>query len=343
MKNKYKKILISRTDRIGDLILTFPSAAALKKNIPDVKITYLIKKYTRATAKGCSDVDDIIYIDNGKEKSVLNLVFELKKHKFDAAVILFPTFKVALSVFLARIPERIGTGYRWYSFLFNRKVFEHRKYAQKHEVDFNLRLIKELGVEEDNPEFNFKTDKESVNEVENILNELGLKEKEKLVVVHPGSGGSALEWPTEYFGTLTGFLSEIPNVKVIVTWGENEKAKAKTVKKKGGNSVLLLNSVFPLKQFIALISKSYLVITNSTGPIHIAVMLNKEVIGIYPPIKVCSYRRWGPYGKENNVFVPDVPACKKCVSSKCKYYNCMFMITPEMVSKKAREILGYEE
>ena len=65
------------------------------------------------------------------------------------AIIVYPTFQTALIIFLSRIKNRIGTGYRWYSFLFNSKIYEHRKYAEKHELEYNVNLLKAFGINEE--------------------------------------------------------------------------------------------------------------------------------------------------------------------------------------------------
>ena len=303
-------------------------------------MSFLIKKYTSAIVEGCRDIDKILYIDDNKMKSSFQLAGELRKEKYDAAVVLFPTFRIAFALFLAGIPVRIGSGYRSYSFLFNNRVYEHRKYAEKHEVEFNLSLLERLGISEHNPEFNFDVNKSNTAEAEEVLIRNKISPERKLVIIHPGSGGSALDWPEEHFGTLAKFISEIYDVDILVTWGESEYEKADMVNKISGGKCKILSEVLPLELLIAVIRKSDLVITNSTGPIHIAVMLEREVIGFYPPILPCSYKRWGPYGKEENVFVPDLPPCKQCVSGKCKYFDCMDRITPEMVFKKVKKVLN---
>ena len=343
MDKDIKNILVCRTDRIGDLILSLPVATALKKHIPGIKVTFLINKYTEAVIKGCPDIDNVIYFDSDENKDILTLVKDIRKYKFDAAVVLFPVFKVAMASYLAGIPVRIGSGYRSYSFLFNKKVYEHRKYSEKHEVEFNLRLIEELGIECSSPEFNFILKEADVKAAEEVLQENRISADKKLVIIHPGSGGSALEWPVKNFGTFARNLSENLDVEILLTWGENELEKVQSVNETSGNVCKILDRMLTLEHFIALISKSELVVTNSTGPIHIAAMLGREVIGFYPPILACSYKRWGPYGREDSVFVPDIPPCKKCISEKCKYFDCMDRITPEMAVKKAVKVIKNEK
>ena len=91
-------------------------------------------------------------------------------------------------MFLSGIKNRIGTGYRWYSILFNNKLFEHRKYGDKHELEYNLNLLAKLGIDVNNltNEINFhlKIDNESSNKIESILSQKGFKSGNKIIIVH---------------------------------------------------------------------------------------------------------------------------------------------------------------
>ncbi len=143
----HKKILIVRTDRIGDVVLSIPLADLVKNKYPDSEITYFIRHYTRALLDGNSFIDDVIIADEADGEILLkeNLK-KIKPRKFDTCIVVNPTFKISLMMFLARIKNRIGTGYRWYSILFNNKVYEHRKYGDKHELEYNINLLAKLGI-----------------------------------------------------------------------------------------------------------------------------------------------------------------------------------------------------
>ena len=93
-----------------------------------------------------------------------------------------PTLKISLMMFLAGVTNRIGTGYRWYSFLFNNKVYEHRKYAEKHELEYNINLLNKIDIDfkdfSDEIKFHLKVDDKSSEKINSILAEKGFKCRE---------------------------------------------------------------------------------------------------------------------------------------------------------------------
>lgn len=319
-----RNILIVRTDRIGDVVLSLPLARIIKQHYPKAKVTFLVRAYTKALVENNYFIDEVIIL---KEESTKILIAEnikqLKKKNFDTAIIVYPTFKIALITFLSGIKYRVGSGYRLYSFLFNKKVYEHRKDAVKHELEYNLSLLSQLGINHiggtNNVSFDLDVNKSSLNKVESLLGSLGINNKEKFVIIHPGSGGSAVDLPVEKFIELVKMLSD-KKIKIVLTGSENEKEIC--------NQLVLNELIFNLagelnlEELIALISKCSLLIANSTGPIHIAAALDKYTFGFYPKVKVCSAKRWGPYTEKKFIYEPEIE-CNNCSVEQCAELNCM--------------------
>jgi len=125
---KNKKFLVIRTDRIGDVILTTPVASAIKRFIPDAQVTLLCRQETAIFGERNPDIDTVVTIDKeGENKPFFELVKYLRNDKYDCAIIVHPTFQLAVIAAAAGIPIRVGTGYRFYSFLFTHRRYEHRK------------------------------------------------------------------------------------------------------------------------------------------------------------------------------------------------------------------------
>lgn len=125
--NPPKNILIVRTDRIGDVVLSLPMAAIVKKHYPECKVTFLLRQYTKPLAENNPFIDDVIILRESNGKPSVGQNVALLKNRFDACVVAYPTYAISLILFLSGIRTRIGTGYRWYSFLFNKKIYDHRK------------------------------------------------------------------------------------------------------------------------------------------------------------------------------------------------------------------------
>ncbi len=337
-----KNILIVRTDRIGDVILSLPLAGLIKKHYPDCKVSFLLREYTKDITGGHPHIDEVLILKEEDGKiPLINNVNQLKVKSFDSCIVVYPTLITALIVFLSRIKIRVGSGYRWYSFLFNRRVYEHRKYAEKHELEFNVNLLRIYGIEEivtlDNVVFDFKINPSALESVKKSLNASGVDLNKKLIIAHPGSGGSAVDLPLEKFAKIVSSLKNLEGVTVIITGGENEKEICELVS--GDTNVINLAGKFNLSELAALISCSKVFISNSTGPIHIAAALGIFTVGFYPKILACSQERWGPYTTNKVVFLPEID-CEDCTREQCERLDCMNSINYEGVIREVERELS---
>ncbi|HEX9252530.1 MAG TPA: glycosyltransferase family 9 protein [Ignavibacteriaceae bacterium] len=336
-----KNILIVRTDRIGDLILTLPLAGLIKKQYPEAKVTFLVREYTKNIVSNHPFIDEIIVL---KEVDGNALLFEninlIKQKNFDSCIVVYPRFKISLIVFLSRVKNRIGTGYRWYSFLFNLKVYEHRKNAERHEMEYNVNLLEKLGIKNsvavNNVKYDLRVDEHSLQNVIKILLDEKLDLQRPIIIVHPGSGGSSIDLPVNKFNELVKRLDD-DNYQIILTGSKSEVELCEKIK----SSAKLKNFAgkFNLDELTALISKSAMFISNSTGPIHIAAALGKYTVGFYPKIVSCSQERWGPYTNKKLVYEPQLD-CKNCTREQCEKLNCMDSIDISKVYSDIKNVLN---
>jgi heptosyltransferase III len=339
-----QNLLIVRTDRIGDVVLSLPLAEIIKRHFPKCKVTYLLREYTKSLVYNYPFIDEILLLKEKNGKVIIkDNIQEIRKHNFDACLIVYPTFQTALIAFLSGIKHRIGTGYRWYSFLLNHKIFEHRKYAEKHELEYNINLLNAFGIHEkvsvDSIEFHLKVSKEGKQNIENILKVHNVDMLKPIVIIHPGSGGSSMDLPLSSFRELVEMISKNPLVSLIVTGLPSEKEIC--------NQLILNSSIknfaglLTLSDLIALIDKSTIFISNSTGPLHIAAALKKPTIGFYPKILSCSAKRWGPYSTKGKVFVPEID-CSYCTREQCEHLNCMSSIKMKKVFSEVQNLLNFD-
>jgi heptosyltransferase III len=340
MINEPKNILIVRTDRIGDLVLTLPLAGLIKMHYPNSKVTFLVREYTKSIVNNHPFIDEVIVLKevDGKTHLFDNLNF-IKSKKFDTCIVVHPTFVLALVMFFGRIRNRIGTGYRWYSFLFNQKIYEHRKNAKRHELEYNVNLIEKLNIKNDVSEDNVKYDlfisKGEIKTVTQILKDEHIDLQKPIIIVHPGSGGSSVDLPIHKFVELVKMLDEDDH-QVLLTGSKNEIEMCDKIK--SSDKVKNLAGKFNLDQLTAMISKSVMFVSNSTGPIHISAALGKYTIGFYPKIVSCSKERWGPYTSKKFVYEPGID-CKNCTREQCKKLNCMDSISMSKVYSDIKNVL----
>jgi len=330
------KILLIRTDRLGDVILSTPVATAIKQVLPDSRIAFLSRNYTRDLLEQHPDIDDVLVEDEMKhEKGAIDI---LRRKKFDVCIALHPDARWAWRTYRAGIPVRIGTAYRAFSVFYNYRVFEHRKHTNQHEVEHNLNLLKPLGISPETVLFRFNVPESVQKKTRLLLEQKGWNPNQPLIVLHPGSGGSAVDWPAASFGQLAKVLRG-RNLAVAVTGVAAEKELIDRVVRTAQTELLRFDDELNLLELAALLKQASVVVANSTGPLHLAVAMGTEVVGLYCPVPPCHPQRWGPYGRSDSVLVPQHVSCKTCDSKRCAQTRCMEQITVKMVLEKVLEKL----
>jgi lipopolysaccharide heptosyltransferase II len=336
-QQRLQNILVVRTDRIGDVILTLPTIDALKLNFPNARVAMLLNSYTASLAEGIADV--LIYNREIAPKPFFEMLAELRHARFDAVVVAFPRFRIALLLWFAGIPVRVGTGYRWYSFLFNKKIFEHRKTVEKHEAEYNLSLLKGLGCTvSSKPEVKIVISEQERKTASDIRHSIGISDADRLILLHPGSGGSARDWKPENFALLAAELKK-RGFSVVITGGKDETELVHSVAQNAGEGVKSFVSNLSLKEFGAFIQTAKLFVANSTGPLHIAAAVGTPIVGFFAPVRVMSPKRWGPLTDKKVIFVPDPARCSRCKGGKCQGNDCMEQITVKHVLEAAVKLV----
>ena len=337
MKGSPSRILVVRTDRIGDVLVSTPVLEALRLKYPEAHIAMLVSKGSKEVVDGNPFLNEVL-VDEGEKAS--KLAKRLKAKRFDTAVVLHPTPRLAWALSRAKIPIRVGTGYRGYSFLFTKRVYEHRKTAERHELEYNLSLAEALGAKLENPEPKIYLSSQDRDWAKKRLAQAGVREGEKLVGIHPGSGGTARDWKPERFGELGERIQRELGAKVVVTGVKGERMLAEAVASKMSQSPVIIIGETSLKQLTAILEKESVFVSNSTGPMHLAAAVGTRVVAMFPPIRACSPRRWGPWGKGHKAILPKVPECKKCIETKCQYCDCMDKISVDEVFTAVKGALG---
>jgi len=336
------RILVVRTDRLGDVILTLPVFSHLRRRFPDAHLALLAGRYAGAIAEGSPQVDEIVWYDAGERPLPLRrMIRTIRAGRFDAAIVVHPTARIALITLLAGIPLRVGTGYRWYSFMFNRRVYAHRKTAERHETEYNVGLLGPLGCETEARmplEAHLNIAPRAQESIAERLRAAGIAGR--FAVVHPGSGGSAREWPAENFAALAARLSDGLGLAIVATGTANEIPSAESVARAAGERGRSLAGTLTLGELSALIARASLVVGNSTGPLHLGAALGVPVLGFYPRIPVMGPGRWGPYTENARVLVAEGPAdCDACDGKPGSPCPCMARIPVEAAYAAAAELL----
>jgi lipopolysaccharide heptosyltransferase II len=335
-----EKFLIVRTDRIGDVVLSLPVLEAIKRKYPDSQVTMLVSSYTRDLLLNNPWVDETIIDEQAGLGQFYRLARLIREGKFDVAVLLRPTLRLALLLFLSRIKVRIGTGYRAYQVLFNYKIYQHRKTIERHELEYNLDMLAPLGISSEGSVPRIFLSAEEGKSSRRMLEDLNVNPQDTKIVIHPGSGHSSLNYPLEKLALLADKLIEGFSARIVLTGSKKESDISEKLKGSMVNQPIDLTGKTDLRALCALLNAADLFISSSTGPMHVAAALGTPVVALFSPLFVASPKRWGPYGEEHEVVLPPVSTCYKCEPEKCSYFNCMDMIEPDEILSRVKNILS---
>jgi len=299
------RLLVCRTDRLGDLILALPLVSTLKARYPDIGITVAASPYAAPVLENHPAVDDIIAVDTarlaGEESYRHEFTEKVQTADFAAALVLYPDQALSRALFKARVRYRIGTMRRFQSRYFNRFLFHSRKRCRRHEAEYNLDYLKYFrpGPTVYIPRV-YVTDKER-ERARRILSGAGVENH--FVVLHPGSGGSADRWPLNRFAEL--YYSLVGEAfPVIITGSENEGRELDRAAAGKLPGEISLAGKTDLRTLAAVLEKAAVVVANSTGPLHLAAAVGTPVVGLYPRRQAMHPVRWGPLGEGHTVLQP---------------------------------------
>lgn len=330
-----RNTLVVRTDRIGDVLLTLPMAGALKRRVPGARVTFLVREYTRPLVAGHPDVDDVISCPQLSD--IADLIPQIRAQRYSAVFLPSPRYPVARAMARAGIPIRVGTRYRWYSRLFTERIPEHRKLGVRHEAQYNIRMFDRAAEPTPASDPSRLTLSATAIVAANAWRiAAGIATDAQYIIVHPGSGGSARDWPARHFALLASRVSHELGATVVLTGTTPEQSLLDTIDRMTGTRFLRAVDL-PLDVLAALIAGAQCVVSNSTGVLHIASAVDTHAVGIYPPVVACSPRRWGPWTDNASVFEPRVNVpCGSCDMTSCPNFDCMRMIDVERVLDAVR-------
>jgi heptosyltransferase-2 len=304
-----KRILIVRPDRIGDVVLSTPLPREIKKTFPNSFVAVLLRKYTADIYMNNPHVDKILLIDDEREnsfKTFFRKIKEIRKYKFTHSLSLLPNQKLNYLFFIAGIPYRVGVGHKFYQFITFTKYVSRNKYIPlRHEADYCLDLARKIGVKSNNLTTEIFLSDEEKKEVIIKRNEL-LGNKKYLIGIHATCGNSSPNWELTRYKQLADLLCRMDNFQVLITDNKHHKIFENP-------KIIFPNLDSSLRESIKTIACLDLLISSSTGPMHISAALKVKTISLFCPMTACSPKLWGPMGNDNKLILPDESYC----SNKC--------------------------
>jgi ADP-heptose:LPS heptosyltransferase len=278
-------IVVVRTDRLGDVILTLPAVDALRRAYPDARLALMVAPAVAPLGRLVGGLDAVLEADERPAVTGRRLA----EFGCDLVVCVSRDARSAWAAFRAGIRHRVGTGRRWFSCLFHRRVAESRRGGLYHECEYALSFAHRAGASPGPVRFDLRLPPSTLDAVDGWLAERGVGGR--FVVVHPGSGGSCPRWPKESFAELVARLAQA-GVDCVVSLGPGETFTGGVGTGSRTRSVPFDGQI---PELAALLARASLVVGNSSGPVHLAAALGRPVLALHAPWTSCGPSRWGPY------------------------------------------------
>ncbi len=330
-----RTIIVSRTDKIGDVVLTLPVFTQLRRLLPTARLVGHVRTLTRSLLHGQSDVDAVLCDDpGGRPRSIPALARIFRAVGADAIVLVHPSGRALLAAMLAGIPRRLGRASNIWQFTLTDRIAQNRSQNVKHETEYNQDLALALldagpAQTSTHPATGPSTYVAPRLELPPELRQAAHAKITQLfdhgapVVVHPGGGGSALNLPPAVYADVAAALQArgIP-VALSLGPGEDHLEPAFSGLRTQAGFSRLPRSDGDLRKYAALLGCARAFIGGSTGPLHLAAAVGCPTVAVFPPVAAMTPTRWGPYGNAAQIVKPDHPErcdgrCRACSHQPC--------------------------
>lgn len=334
------RVLISRTDAIGDVVLTLPLAERVKAHFPGAAVGFLCQMYTRDVVSASRHVDVVLDWGEISKDGEEAAAAELRGHSFDVIVHVFPRSQIARVAKRARIPMRIGTSHRLFHWLTcTHWVNFSRKGSDLHEAQLNFALLRPLGVH-------------APPALADLIGMSGLHavpwwpegkpwsalkdDPRKKVILHPGSRGSARNWPLDHFVALARGLDPARHILFLTGTDAEGSGFRAAFAQASLPHVVDVSGQMSLAQLMGFMRHVDVLVAASTGPLHLAASLGVHAIGLYPPLRPMHPGRWAPLGDRAEALVGKASCgrpnqCKGAMDRRCE---CMEALSPALLLEK---------
>ncbi len=300
----FNRILLVRNDKLGDFMLSYPAFALLKSSMPETEIHALVPGYTEPMADLCPWIDRVL-IDPGPgtgPAALYRLRESIRKGRYEAVITLFSTARIGLAAAGAYIPYRFAPATKIAQVFYNYRLTQRRSRSVKPEYEYNRDLVRYFldtfeiePAESVQPPYLELPQDEVRKRRSEFVRMYGLPADRPLVFIHPGSGGSSANPPPGQFVSLGRVLGEDGRFSLVITAGPGEESGAREVAdvlKQSSVPVSVYISTEGLQEFTRHLACADLFISGSTGPLHIAGVLNLRTVGFYSRKRTSSHIRW---------------------------------------------------
>lgn len=340
----WDNVLVVQNSFLGDTVLTLPLLSEIKRRFPRSKLSLLCTPFGQELLSGHPAVDEILVDDKRKKDrgwaGLWRQANLLKSRGFTMALCPHKSFRSGLLLFLAKIPYRVGFVQSKSAFLFHKRV---RRNAERHDVERTLSILEGLGIRTEECEGMLELPVSATvqSEVAARLRSLGVDISSMLVGLHPGSVWPTKRWSSAGFARLVGLLKEKYACEILLFGGPEDVQVVDQVQALCGSHAVSLVGRITLRELPAALGLCRILITNDSGPMHIAVARSVPVVAIF--CATTPALGFYPYSS-NAVVLEKALACRPCSSHggrRCPLgtEDCMRLVGAEPVLQAVERLL----
>jgi len=344
-----KKILCIRLDTIGDVIMTTPAMRALKQSAPNRQITLMTSSAGAAIASLIPELDDLIVYDSPWLKATAprinsepeyEMIEQLRQSQFDAAVI-FTVYSQnplpsAFMCYMAGIPLRLAHCHENpYQLLTNWIKDPEPDQLTRHEVSRQLDLVDSVGCAIADKAMRLTGYEPVKQQVQQKLKQQGVDLQRPWLVIHPGATAPSRRYPPESFALVARSLAHLGGFQIVFTGTQPEDELVESIRQMMQAPSHSVVGQLSLHELTALLAIAPLLISNNTGPVHIAAAVGTPVTDLY----ALTNLQHTPWGIPHRLLYHDVP-CRVCYKSICPegHHHCLQLLEPETVVQATLEL-----
>lgn len=339
------KIVVRGTNWVGDAVMQIPAMRELRRIFPDAHITLHARGWATGIFEDANFIDEIKTFEPEASafKTVLKQAKIWRENRFDLGVVFPNSFESALIGKLGKVRRRFGYAKEGRSFLLTDAVKIPEWKNQRHEVFYYLNLIAEIENEffgtitvlDGEPRFDLKVSQERKLRARKVLEENGVDLSRKIIAFCAGSTNSnAKRWHAESYAELNDKIQTELSANVILIGAKNELEVSLAVEEKSKIKPIVLTGETDLAEVAAILSLCDLLVSNDTGPAHIAAALETKTLTIFGPTNPLTTRPW------NSEIIYKNVECSPCMLRNCPIdHRCMTRVSAAEVFELVKEKL----
>ena len=330
------KILLRGPNWVGDAVLAVPAMKAVRSAYPQAEITLLVRPWVAGVFSSAPFIDRVWSEPRPAGLTDwISLARRIREKRFDLALLFPNSFESAAMMFLGRVPQRVGYATDGRSWLLTRAIKPTG--VKRHQVHYYLALASAVSASVDRPSIEIAASVEEKAQARKLLASAGIAPHRKFLALNPGAAyGSAKRWGEDRFAEAGDALALEFDLDVAIVGSETERSIATRIQGLMQSRVAVLNGKTSLETLIGTISESFVVLTNDSGPMHIAAALGVPTVAVFGATDDAVTGPWGPRTR----IVKESVDCSPCMLRECPIdHRCMTRVSADAVVRAARELI----